>query len=73
MVNNAGILRYPADAELQPLTTFRLYMDVNFLGAVKVSQVFLPLLRKSRGRIVNMSSLAGPHSPNAANLFAARS
>lgn len=48
-------------------------MDVNFLGAVKVSQVFLPLLRKSRGRIVNMSSLAGPHSPNEAHLFAARS
>lgn len=35
-------------------------MEVNFLGAVKVSQAFLPLLRRSRGRIVNMSSMAGP-------------
>lgn len=60
MVNNAGILQHPADAELQPISAVKLYMDVNFLGAVKVSQVFLPLLRKSRGRIVNVSSLAGP-------------
>lgn len=35
-------------------------MEVNFLGAVKMSQVFLPLLRRSRGRIVNMTSMAGP-------------
>lgn len=41
------------------MKTLRDYMEVNFLGAVKVSQVFLPLLRRSRGRIVNMSSLAG--------------
>lgn len=60
LVNNAGILQHPADAELQPITTFRLYMDVNFLGAVKLSQVSLPLLRTSRGRIVNVSGLAGP-------------
>lgn len=35
-------------------------MEVNFLGAVKMSQVFLSLLRRSRGRIVNMTSMAGP-------------
>lgn len=54
------------DAELQPVTTVGLYMDVNFLGAVKVTRAFLPLLRRSRGRIVNVSSLAGPRSRSAA-------
>ncbi|XP_070828212.1 17-beta-hydroxysteroid dehydrogenase type 2 [Chaetodon trifascialis] len=59
LVNNAGVLRCPMDAELHPITDYRRCMDVNFLGAVKMCQVFLPLLRRSRGRIVNVSSLAG--------------
>ncbi|XP_029697459.1 17-beta-hydroxysteroid dehydrogenase type 2 isoform X1 [Takifugu rubripes] len=59
LVNNAGILQCPVDAEIQPMKTLLDYLDVNFLGAVKMSQVFLPLLRRSRGRIINMSSLAG--------------
>lgn len=66
MVNNAGVLQYPVDAEIQLMETLRLYLDVNFLGAVKMSQAFLPLLRRSRGRIVNMSSLAGLQVPNPA-------
>nr|XP_046250093.1 estradiol 17-beta-dehydrogenase 2 [Scatophagus argus] len=59
LVNNAGVFQCPADAELQPIAAYRFCMDVNFLGAVKMSQVFLPLLRRSRGRIVNVSSMAG--------------
>lgn len=47
------------DAEIQLMATYRNCLDVNFLGAVKMCQVFLPLLRRSRGRIVNVSSLAG--------------
>lgn len=54
------------DAEIQPMKTLLDYMDVNFLGAVKMSRVFLPLLRRSRGRIINMSSLAGLQSHNMA-------
>ncbi|KAM4573644.1 17-beta-hydroxysteroid dehydrogenase type 2 isoform 1-T6 [Odontesthes bonariensis] len=59
LVNNAGVLHCPAVAELQPLATFRRCMDVNFLSAVHMCQLFLPLLRRSRGRIVNVSSMAG--------------
>ncbi|XP_044211865.1 estradiol 17-beta-dehydrogenase 2 [Thunnus albacares] len=59
LVNNAGILHCPLDAELHPVTLYRRVMDVNFLSAVKMCQVFLPLLRRSRGRIVNVSSMAG--------------
>uniref|UniRef100_A0A663LZK3 Hydroxysteroid 17-beta dehydrogenase 2 n=1 Tax=Athene cunicularia TaxID=194338 RepID=A0A663LZK3_ATHCN len=59
VVNNAGILGIPADAELLPMRTYRQCMEVNFFGAVEVSKIFLPLLRKSRGRLVNMSSMAG--------------
>ncbi|XP_022617339.1 estradiol 17-beta-dehydrogenase 2-like [Seriola dumerili] len=59
LVNNAGILHCPADAELQPMVACRRCMEVNFLSAVNMCQVFLPLLRCSRGRIVNVSSMAG--------------
>ncbi|XP_069724628.1 17-beta-hydroxysteroid dehydrogenase type 2 isoform X2 [Phaenicophaeus curvirostris] len=59
VVNNAGILDFPADGELLPMSTYRRCMEVNFFGAVEVSKTFLPLLRKSQGRLVNMSSMAG--------------
>ncbi|XP_040894366.1 estradiol 17-beta-dehydrogenase 2 [Toxotes jaculatrix] len=59
LVNNAGVLHCPADAELLPVSACRRCMEVNFLAAVNMCQVFLPLLRRSRGRIVNVSSLAG--------------
>uniref|UniRef100_A0A3Q3QUY6 Hydroxysteroid (17-beta) dehydrogenase 2 n=1 Tax=Monopterus albus TaxID=43700 RepID=A0A3Q3QUY6_MONAL len=68
LVNNAGILHTVADAELHPLLLYRRIMEVNFLGAVNMCQVFLPLLKRSRGRIINVSSVAGtwhggdPHS-----------
>ncbi|XP_008291823.1 17-beta-hydroxysteroid dehydrogenase type 2 [Stegastes partitus] len=58
LVNNAGVLQCPVDAELQPLAAFRRCMDVNFLSAVHMCQLFLPLLRRAAGRIVNVSSLA---------------
>ncbi|XP_044050007.1 estradiol 17-beta-dehydrogenase 2 [Siniperca chuatsi] len=59
LVNNAGILHCPVDAELHPIAVYSRVMAVNFLAAVKMCQVFLPLLRRSRGRIVNVSSMAG--------------
>ena len=58
LVNNAGV---PAAGplELVPLEELRRVLEVNLVGAVAVTQAFLPLLKVSRGRIVNMSSLAG--------------
>ena len=34
-------------------------MQVNYLGTVRVVKTLLPLLRKSKGRIVNLSNLSG--------------
>ncbi|XP_028287177.1 17-beta-hydroxysteroid dehydrogenase type 2 [Parambassis ranga] len=59
LVNNAGVLHCLADTELQPLAVYRRCMEVNFLSAVHMCQQFLPLLRQARGRIVNVSSMAG--------------
>lgn len=66
LVNNAGLNDIVADAELSPLATFRSCMEVNFFGTLQLTKGLLPLLRRSRGRIVTMGSPAGECMPHAA-------
>lgn len=58
LVNNAGI-GVLGPVELVPIDRLRLQLEVNLIGHVAVTQAFLPMLRQARGRIVNISSLAG--------------
>ncbi|NJN70296.1 MAG: SDR family NAD(P)-dependent oxidoreductase, partial [Nitrospira sp.] len=49
--------------------------EVNVIGQVAVTQIFLPLVRQARGRIINMGSIAGLSSmplmgPYSASKFA---
>src|SRR3954452_11338789 len=58
IVNNAGIgLGGPLEA--LDLDDFRRTLEVNTTSQLAVTQAFLPLLRKSKGRVVNMSSIGG--------------
>lgn len=57
IVNNAGI-QIAADIEFLRMSDFEETMHVNFLGHVNVTATFLPLLKKSKGRIVNIASMA---------------
>ncbi len=57
LVNNAGIGGSPGPLELQDLRDFRTTLDVNLVGALATTQAFLPMLRKQRGRVINMGSL----------------
>uniref|UniRef100_A0A3B3ZYE1 11-beta-hydroxysteroid dehydrogenase type 2 n=1 Tax=Periophthalmus magnuspinnatus TaxID=409849 RepID=A0A3B3ZYE1_9GOBI len=41
------------------MSNFRGCMEVNFFGTLSVTQSFLPLLRRAKGRIVTISSPAG--------------
>jgi len=58
LVNNAGIV-VGGPLEFLPLSEIRKQFEVNVFGQIAVIQAFLPLLRESRGRIVNMGSIAG--------------
>jgi len=58
LVNNAGISG-AGPVELLDLDEFRRMFEVNTLGAVGVTQEFLPMLKEARGRIVNISSVSG--------------
>ncbi|UKK94696.1 SDR family oxidoreductase [Brucella pseudogrignonensis] len=66
LVNNAGIFD-TADAppSRASIDAARRMMEVNFIGALAVTQAMLPLLRAApEGRIVNMSSTLGSLTAN---------
>src|SRR5215470_2807053 len=56
LINNAGIAIYD---DLSDLNVIEKQLAVNFLGPLRVTQAFLPLLRRCKGAIVNNVSLAG--------------
>jgi NAD(P)-dependent dehydrogenase (short-subunit alcohol dehydrogenase family) len=58
LVNNAGIA-VGGPLEFTPIAEMRRQLEVNVVGMLAVTQAFLPLLRQARGRIVNISSVAG--------------
>ncbi|HTZ54436.1 MAG TPA: SDR family oxidoreductase [Candidatus Acidoferrum sp.] len=58
LVNNAGIA-VAGPLEFLPLDALRLQFEVNTIAPIAMAQAALPLLRESRGRIVNVGSIAG--------------
>ena len=55
LVNNAGVsLNGPL--ELIPVSDIKTLLDVNVLGLLAVTKAFIPLLRKGKGRLINISS-----------------
>ncbi|GFU33572.1 hypothetical protein NPIL_226061 [Nephila pilipes] len=58
VVNNAGIIER-GELEWTPLEVYRRQFEVNVFGVVSVTQTFLPLLRKFKGRVVTISSIGG--------------
>ena len=59
LINNAGISMWVRFEELQTLAPLEQIMRVNYFGSVYCTHYALPHLKKTRGRIVTISSLAG--------------
>ncbi|GAC1451182.1 MAG: SDR family oxidoreductase [Steroidobacteraceae bacterium] len=59
VVNNAGITMWSRFDALQDLSVFGRLLAVNYLGAVYVTAAALPHLRRSRGLLVAVASIAG--------------
>ena len=54
LINNAGIALYD---DLSNFDVIKQHLAVNLFGSLRMSLVFLPLLRRSKGAIVNTLSL----------------
>lgn len=46
-------------SEWTPMEVFKRSADVNLWGMIDVTKTFLPLVKKTSGRVVNLSSMAG--------------
>ena len=59
LVNNAGISIPSGPNEWLNKEDFAKILNVNLLGVIEVTLSMLPLVRKARGRVVNVSSILG--------------
>jgi len=69
LVNNAGI-PMAGEWDWLPERYIRLVMEINFFGHVFVTRAFLSLLKKGKGRVVNLSSLAAVIAGPGAGIYA---
>ncbi|QDI72997.1 dehydrogenase [Streptomyces calvus] len=58
LVNNAGV-QVNAPVEALPMTEWRRVFEVNLFGHIAVTQALLPALLRSKGRVINISSVGG--------------
>lgn len=58
LVNNAGINRH-LPLEFNPIEDVKAVYNTNVFGTLECIQQFLPMLRESQGRVINMSSVSG--------------
>jgi NAD(P)-dependent dehydrogenase (short-subunit alcohol dehydrogenase family) len=70
LVNNAGIA-VSGPIEALAISEFRKQFDVNVFGLIETTQVFLPMIRSTKGRIVNISSVNGFLTPPFLGAYAA--
>ncbi|XP_071953893.1 D-beta-hydroxybutyrate dehydrogenase, mitochondrial-like isoform X2 [Antedon mediterranea] len=58
IVNNAGVWTY-GEIEITQMETIKRIAEVNVYGTIRVTKAFLPIIRRCKGRVVNVGSLGG--------------
>lgn len=58
LINNAGIC-LPGNIEWLPSEAYKQTMDINFHAPVNLTYHLLPLIKKAKGRIINVTSVDG--------------
>jgi short-subunit dehydrogenase len=70
LINNAGISMHARFDELRDIEAVERITAINYFGAVYCTWYALPHLKKTRGRIVAISSLTGRHGVPTRTLYA---
>jgi len=70
LINNAGIGRGGA-LEITPVEEIRKLFEVNVLGLLSVTQAFIPMLRNTHGRIINIGSTSSFLAVPGASVYSA--
>ncbi|XP_061736067.1 retinol dehydrogenase 7-like [Nerophis ophidion] len=63
VVNNAGVSVPSGPTEWLTIEDYKEMLAINLLGVIDVSLSVLPLVKKARGRVVNVASVFGRISP----------
>lgn len=72
LVNNAGVARGPTTLEFHEVDgDARSVFEVNVLGALRITQALMPMLRRSKGRVVFISSIFGALAPPMGGVYSA--
>ncbi|OXB63987.1 hypothetical protein ASZ78_014751, partial [Callipepla squamata] len=58
LVNNAGVSTF-GEVEFTSLDSYKEVTEINLWGTVRVTKAFLPLIRRAKGRVVNITSMLG--------------
>lgn len=64
IVNNAGSSLPMGPSEWMKVEDFQRTLKVNMNGVIAMTMIFLPLIKKARGRIVNVASVLGRVAAN---------
>ncbi|TKR92448.1 hypothetical protein L596_007098 [Steinernema carpocapsae] len=71
LVNNAGVFTCYGPDDWCTIEEYKFSFDVNTLGVVRTTHAFKPLLKRSKGRIVTVTSVAGRMSSPCAGPYSA--
>lgn len=64
IVNNAGRALPMGPSEWMTVEDFHSTLKVNMNGTIAMTMIFLPLIKKGKGRIVNVASVLGRVAAN---------
>uniref|UniRef100_A0A3Q3VXG0 Uncharacterized protein n=1 Tax=Mola mola TaxID=94237 RepID=A0A3Q3VXG0_MOLML len=56
VVNNAGVSTF-GEVEFTSIDTYKQVSEVNLFGTIRVTKAILPLIRRAKGRVVNLASM----------------
>ena len=63
VVNNAGVATPSGPTDWLTIEDFKSMLAVNLNGVIAITLSILPLIKKARGRVVNVASVFGRLSP----------